>query len=68
MKHLKDVRACLALLRALQARDDIEPRQKKAVGRALDEVLKLRRKPPARKQTFRAIRLIAEALVEALFD
>ena len=66
MKHFKDLDACIALLRALQARNDIGPEQKKDVGEAIEEAKRLRRKRGATHvENYRCVRRIAERLVNA---
>jgi DNA repair ATPase RecN len=66
VKQFKDVNACIAQLRALQAGSDIGPEQKKDVEAAIERLRRLRRKPDATMpEVYRCIREIAERLVKA---
>lgn len=66
MKHFKDLRACLALLKAEHAGDDTGPEQKKHIEVAMKLLMVLRRvEHPTRAQVFRYVREITEEIVSA---
>jgi DNA repair ATPase RecN len=66
MKQFKDVNACIAQLRAVHARSDIGPEQKKSVEAAIEQLKRLRRKPHAKTvDVYRSVRKVAERLLEA---
>lgn len=66
MKQNKDLRAINAELKALLARGDVDPEQKKHVEVALEELRRFHRK---RSQTqadvFSCVRTVAESLLNA---
>lgn len=67
MKNCRELNACKAHLRALLARDDIEPEQKQAVQNADDVLAKLRRlRNPTHAQIARCVRKVVDWLVEAV--
>jgi hypothetical protein len=69
MKHYKDIEACLALLRALHAGNDIEPEQKRYVETAIKEAKRLRRKRSGDlAATYRCVRRITENLLCAFLE
>lgn len=62
----KDLRVCIAALRAVQARSDIEPEQKRTVEAAISRLKKLQRRHDlSRSDVFRCVREVAEAFVDA---
>ena len=66
MKKQKDLNACIALLESLQGRGSAEPEQRQAVGYAIDELKRIRRKPNLeRHELHESIRNIVEKLVRA---
>jgi len=66
MTRFKDLEACIALLRALQARSDVEPEQKKRVEAAINEAKRLRRKKNADScDVYACVRNITESLLSA---
>jgi hypothetical protein len=66
MARFKDINACIALLQALHAGNDIEPKQKKNVEAAIVEAKRLRRKRTADgKEAHRCVRRITENLLKA---
>jgi hypothetical protein len=66
VKQFKDLNACIADLKALQAGSDIGPDQKKDVEAAIDELRRLRRKPDAKMtDVYRCVRDIAARLIKA---
>jgi hypothetical protein len=69
MKHFGDLNACISLLRELQCGDDVEPKRKTAVEKAIREINRIRRKPhPKQHELHKSVRLIAESLVEAFVN
>jgi len=69
MKKFKELEACIAQLRALQAGSRVEPEQKEYVELAIDELRKLRRKPhPTQHEVHKSVRVIAEALIKAFLE
>lgn len=66
MKRFKDLEACIALLRALQARSDVEPEQKRNVEVAINEAKRLRRKRDVDSiDVYACVRKITENLLSA---
>lgn len=66
MKQFKDVNACIADLRALLARSDIGPEQRKDVEAAIEHLRRLRRKPDATMvDVYRCVRGVASRLIKA---
>lgn len=66
MKHIKDYSACIADLYAVLARNDIEFEQKRLVAKAIEQMKRCRRKPYLTNvETFRCVRQVAEALLDA---
>lgn len=66
VKQFKELNACIAQLRALQAGDDIGPEQKKDVEAAIERLRRLRRKPDAKMPyVYHCIRDIADRLIKA---
>jgi hypothetical protein len=64
VKHFKDLETCIALLRALQARSDVEPEQKRNVEVAINEAKRLRRKKDAdSSDVYACVRKITESLL-----
>jgi hypothetical protein len=69
MKHFKDLNACIAHLRAIHGRDDIEPEQKKELEGAIECLRRFRRKNnPSQAELFNCVREVAGRLVEAFFN
>jgi len=66
MRKVRDLDACIAQLRALQARNDTEPEQTKYIDEAIELLKQLRRKSnPNRAEVARFVREIAGALLSA---
>jgi hypothetical protein len=66
MARFKDINECIALLRALHSRSDIEPKQRKYVEAAITEARRLRRKRTADgKEAHHCVRGITENLLKA---
>lgn len=66
MKESKDLRAINAELKALLARGDVGPEQKKHVEVALEELRRLRRRHGlTRNDVFSCVRTVAESLLNA---
>jgi len=66
MKHVKDLNAAIAQLRALAAGDDIKPRQKQLVEQAIERLKQFRRNShPGKADMVRCVRDVAEKLLEA---
>jgi hypothetical protein len=66
MKQLKDINACIALLRSVRGRNDTEPEQTKCIDEAIDVIRQLRQKShPTRAEIARYVRKISEALLDA---
>jgi hypothetical protein len=62
----KDLSAITAQLRALIARDDVGPDQKKHVEVALNEIKRLRRRPHVtQRDVYFCVRRVAESLLNA---
>jgi hypothetical protein len=60
-KHLK---FCMDELRSLQNRSGLEPEQRSRLEVAMEELRKLWRKAnPSREDVYRAVRLVAEAIL-----
>ena len=67
MNTFRELGACKARLRAILARDDIEPGQKQAVQKAYDSLMKLgRRRNRTHAEIVRCVRDVVDWLVEAL--
>jgi hypothetical protein len=68
MRQSKDLNAINAQLKALIARGDVGPDQKKHVEVALNELKRLRRRPDAtRAEVFFCVRRVAESLLNAFY-
>ncbi len=68
MKHFKDLEACIVLLKALQARGDVEPEQKREIEVTMNEAKRLRRKKDAEScDVYACVRKITESLLSAFF-
>lgn len=66
MKKQKDLNACISLLKDLQARGGVDPEKMQAVGYAVDELEKIRRKPNLKRhELHESIRRLVEKLVRA---
>ena len=66
MKKQKDLKSCILLLRELQARGGVDPEKTQAVGYAVDELERIRRRPNLKRhELHESIRLIVEKLVRA---
>jgi hypothetical protein len=69
MKHFKNLDACITILLAVRARNDVEPGQKEYVELAINELRKLRRDPHAKQhQLHRSVRIVTEALAKAFLE
>ena len=65
MAH-KDLRACLSLLRQIQASGTLNQVQMEAIERAIKELRRIKRSgKPAKQELYRVARLITENLWEA---
>lgn len=65
MKY-RDLNACIAVLQAIQRRDDTEPEQRKNIEVAIERLRVLRRLDhPSRAEVFRHIREITERIIKA---
>jgi hypothetical protein len=66
MKQFKDINACVSQLRAIQARSDIGPEQKKNVEAAIRHLKQLTRKPDAKLiDVYHCVREVADSLISA---
>ena len=66
MKKTRDLNACISLLESLQGRGSVDPEQRQAVGFAIDELKRVRRKSDLKRPELHdAIRKIVENLVRA---
>jgi hypothetical protein len=64
MAKVKELKACIAHLRALQA-SDIEPEQKTAIDEMIVRIKKLSRlQNPTRREVFRCVRDVTELLTK----
>jgi hypothetical protein len=62
----KNLKFCMDQLTSLRSRDGLEPEQKSELDRAMEELRRLWRKPnPNRKEVYRTVRLVAEAILDA---
>jgi hypothetical protein len=60
----KNLKFCMDQLRSLQNRDGLEPELRSELEKAMEELRRLWRKPnPCRKDVYRAVRLVAEAIL-----
>jgi len=67
MKRIKDLNACIAILRAMLGRNDTQPEQKQNIEAAIKSLKILKRlSHPTRVQMFREIREIIEGILKAL--
>ena len=66
MNKDKNLQFCMDELKSTQNRDGLEPEQMSALEKAEDELKYLWRKPnPTRREIFRVIRKVAEAISKA---
>jgi len=66
MKKQKDLNACISLLEGVQGRGSVTPEKKQAVGYAIDELKRVRRKPNLQQhELHESIRKLVENLVRA---
>jgi hypothetical protein len=66
MHQNKDLRAINAELKALVARGDVDPEQKKHVEKALEELKRFgRKRDPTRADLFSCVRTVAKSLLDA---
>ena len=66
MRKQKDLNACISLLKDLQARGGVDPEKTTAVGYAVNELEKIRRKPNLKRQELHeSVRRLVEKLVQA---
>ena len=64
MKKDRNLQFCMDELQSMQNRDGLEPEQRSALEKAEDELKRLWRKPnPTRREIFRAVRKVAEAII-----
>ena len=69
MQQFRDVNAVIAELKALAARDDVGPDQKRHVEKAIKALMELRRKPRlAQADVFACVREVAERLLNAFVN
>jgi hypothetical protein len=60
----KNLKFCMDELQSLQNRGGLEPEQRSRLEAAMEELRKLWRKSnPSRKDVYRAVRLVAEAIL-----
>jgi hypothetical protein len=69
MKHRsKDLRECLALLKALPSNNNMKPEQTSQIEIAIDQVKRLaRKKNPSHAEIFACIREVSKRVVRASF-
>jgi hypothetical protein len=66
MRKNKDLNACISSLEDLERRGSVELEQRKAVGRVVDELKRIRRKPNLKPhEQNESIRIIVEELIRA---
>ena len=66
MKKYKDLNTCISVLESLQGRGGANPEQRQAVGQAIDELKRIRRKPNLKRhELHESIRKLVEKLVQA---
>jgi len=66
MRKTRDLNACISSLEDLQSGGSVDPEQSKSVGRVVDELKRIRRKPSLeRTEQHESIRKIVEELVRA---
>ena len=66
MRTNKDLSSCISLLEDLQDRGSVDPQKEKALGNAIDELKRIRRKPNLqRHELSKSIRKIVEELFRA---
>jgi len=66
MKKQKDLKACISLLERLQGRGGVEPEKNEAVGYAIEQIKRIRRKPNLKRhELHESIRKLVEKLVQA---
>jgi hypothetical protein len=69
MRKQKDLNTCISLLEELQGRGSVDPEQRQAVGYAIDELKRVRRKPELKRHELHdSIRKLVENLVRAFTD
>ena len=65
MSKDKNLRFCMDELKTMQKRDGLEPEQRSALEKAEGELRRLWRRPnPTRREIFRAVRKVAEAIIK----
>jgi hypothetical protein len=65
MSKDKNLQFCMDELKSMQNRDGLEPEQMSALEKAEDELKRLWRKPnPSRREVFKAVRKVAEAIIK----
>jgi hypothetical protein len=66
MRKPRDLNTCISLLEGLQGRGSVDPEQRQAVGYAIDELKRVRRKPSLKRhELHESIRNVVESLVRA---
>jgi hypothetical protein len=66
MRKQRDLKVCIALIRAVLTQGGLEPKQKDALDNALRTIKELRRAPSANRHiVYQAVRTITEELVKA---
>lgn len=66
MRKSKDLNACISFLEDLQSGGSVDLQQKEAVGRVIDELKRVRRRPSLeRHKLHESIRSIVETLARA---
>lgn len=69
MSKDRNLQFCMDQLRSMRSRDGLEPEQMSALERAEGELKCLWRKPnPNRREIFKAVRKVAEAIIKAFVD
>lgn len=68
MSKSKDLKECLALLRALHSNNNLKPDQKAQIEIAIDRVKQLgRKKNPTQAEVFACVKDVAKRLIRVLF-
>lgn len=69
MSKDRNLQFCKDQLRSMRSRDGLEPEQMSALERAEGELKRLWRKPnPNRREIFKVVRKVAEAIIKAFVD
>ena len=69
MSKDRNLQFCMDQLKSMQSRDGLEPEQMSALERAEGEMKRLWRKPnPNRREIFKVVRKVAEAIIKTFVD